>query len=131
MVKCATPHCRKRRGKKKKFCHACHLRLVRERNPMWAQWRRLKDSARRRRINFCLPLWYFEMFARQTEYLTRVGKTGGSLTVDRKNNLLGYVVGNIQPMTLAENSVKQAKWDQRRMEAGYAWSCTKSTVQSH
>ena len=121
-MKCSTPHCRKKAAPKKGGkCHCCYLRLARARNPVWAQWRRLKDKAARRRINFCLPLWYFEIFVSRSEYLTRVGNTAGNLTVDRKNNLLGYVIGNIQPMTRHENCVKQAKQDQRRMETGYAW----------
>ena len=119
--RCATPRCRGHAGPKKRFCNKCHNRIQRAKNPVWAQWRRLKDCARRRKINFCLPLWYFEVFARKTEYVTRTGVEAGSITVDRINNLLGYVIGNIQPLTKRENSIKRAKQDQRRMEIGYSW----------
>ena len=119
--KCSTPHCRRPRAAKKKFCHACHQRQWRAAHPIQAQYARLRAKARDRGINFCLPFWYFEIFALKSEYCACTGNLAGSLTVDRKNNLLGYIIGNIQPLTRAENGVKQAKQDQRRMEKGYAW----------
>ena len=120
-MKCATLHCRKRRAKGRKVCAACQMRRVRRRNPIKAQYWRLRDSARKRGINFCLPFWYFEIFALQCDFVTLTGNTAQSLTVDRKENLLGYVMGNIKPMTRSENCIKQAKFDQRRMEKGFAW----------
>jgi hypothetical protein len=119
--RCATPFCRRRRGKKKRFCHTCHARKVRAANPFRAQWRRLKDKARQRGINFCLPFWYFEIFARDCQYVTNTGNGRQCLTVDRKNNLLGYVIGNIQALTREANRRKQFERDFKRYECGYAW----------
>jgi hypothetical protein len=119
-LKCATPFCRRARGKKKQTCDRCHARECRARNPMWAQWRRLKDKAKARGINFCLPFAYFKIFAEKSEYLARVGNEKASLTVDRINNLLGYVVGNIQPLTREENRRKQWLADERRHQAGFS-----------
>jgi hypothetical protein len=119
--KCSTPYCRRPRAAKKKFCDCCHQRQWRAAHPIQAQYARLRAKARARGINFCLPFWYFEIFALRSGYITRTGNAAGSLTVDRKNNLLGYVIANIQPLTRHENGVKQAKQDQRRMEIGYAW----------
>lgn len=88
---------------------------------MRAAYSKLRESARKRRLNFCLPFWYFEAFALRCEYIEKGGNTAASVTVDRINNRIGYVLGNIQPMTRAENAIKQAKSDERRMKYGYSW----------
>jgi hypothetical protein len=120
-MKCATPGCRRRRGKKKRLCNTCHARRVRLAKPVWAQWRRLKDKARRRGINFCLPCWYFEIFALRNRYCDLTGNQVGCLTVDRVKNFLGYVIGNIRPLSREENRLKQWQQDYKRYEIGYSW----------
>lgn len=97
------------------------MRRQREARPVWHQWKRLKAKARQRGINFCLPYWYFELFALRCAYAEHTGNERQCVTVDRKNNLLGYVVGNIQPLTREQNRLKQWQRDYRRFEAGYAW----------
>lgn len=92
---------------------------------MRAAFHRLRYHAQQRGIEFSIPFAEFERFARETEYLTRRGNNGGSLTVDRKDNLKGYISGNIQAMTRSENSVKLAKQDAKRMECGFAWRTKK------
>lgn len=81
----------------------------------------LKDHARARGIVFALPFPLFRRFALVSEYLNRTGNGNHCLTVDRINNLRGYVPGNIQPLTREENRMKQAKVDAHRMSAGMAW----------
>jgi hypothetical protein len=88
---------------------------------MRAAFRALKDHAVARGIEFGLSFVTFRQFALQTDYLNRTGRNGHCLTVDRKDNLRGYVPGNIQPLTRAENTIKKAKRDAIRMEKGYAW----------
>lgn len=121
-MKCSTPHCRHRAGKKKGGkCYQCAKRAERQKHPLKAQWRRLKSKAKQRGIIFCLPFWYFEIFAMRCSYIAETGNGAGCITVDRVNNLLGYVVGNIQPLTREQNIEKQWQRDYRRFEAGYAW----------
>lgn len=95
---------------------------------MWAAWRALKDHAKGRKsekwpngIPFTITLGYFIRFAKQTDYLNRTGLNGHCLTVDRKNDDRGYVKGNLQPLTRAENAMKQARRDKIRHEKGFAW----------
>lgn len=88
---------------------------------MRAQWRRLKDKAKQRGINFCLPFWYFEIFALRCDYVAETGNGRNCVTVDRKNNFLGYVIGNIQPLTREANRLKQWQRDYKRFQIGYAW----------
>jgi hypothetical protein len=88
---------------------------------MQAAYAALRDHARARGIEFRLTLEQFERFARATAYLEQTGPFAACLTVDRVDNLRGYVADNIQPLTRSANSVKRCKQDERRMQAGYAW----------
>ncbi len=120
--RCKTRYCGNASAPKKGGkCHSCHSREQRAKNPIRAQWRRLKDKAKRRGINFCLPFWYFRIFAERCEYIDRTGNGAQSLTVDRINNLLGYVIGNIQPMTREQNVRKQIESDEKRYRIGFGW----------
>jgi hypothetical protein len=88
---------------------------------MRAAYATLRDHARERGIEFTIGFPEFEEFARQSDYLGQKGLGGDCLTVDRIDNLRGYVSGNIQPMTRSENSVKRCKFDAMRQSCGYVW----------
>lgn len=120
-----------RKGKSKgALCHRCRTAVWRKNNPMRAAYHRLKSHAADREILFTITFAEFECFAKRTEYLCKTGPFGHSLTVDRKNNLLGYTAQNIKAMTRAKNSEKLAKRDQIRMERGYGWQ-TKYASEAH
>lgn len=118
---CHEPRCKNRRRKDRRRCHKHDARRKRKANPMWSAWRALKDHAKARGIPFTLKLTTFIRFAKQSDYLNRTGNGARCLTVDRKNNLKGYTARNIQPLTRAENAMKQARQDKIRMEKGMAW----------
>jgi hypothetical protein len=118
---CCEPRCKNPRRKDRTRCHKCDARRKRAANPMWAAWRSLKDHAKARDIPFRLSLYTFRKFALKTDYLNRTGPNGRCLTVDRKDNLKGYTPRNIQPLTRAENTMKQARRDAIRMKSGFAW----------
>jgi hypothetical protein len=120
-VTCKNKGCRHRTQKKRRVCDRCRKRIERDKFPIKGQWCRLRDKAKQRNITFCLPYWYFEHFALQCDYANQTGNEKQSLTVDRKNNLLGYVVGNIQPLSREANIDKQYKSDMKRYEAGFKW----------
>lgn len=102
-------------------CATCKSRRYRKKNPIRYAYRALKDHAKARGIPFTITLEYFRKFALASDYLNQKGLAGHCLTVDRKNNLRGYVKGNIQPLTKSANCIKRAKHDEIRMGAGYAW----------
>lgn len=89
---------------------------------MRAAFAALRDHARGRGIEFTITFAEFEAFAVQSEYIEKKGNHREGLTVDRIDNLKGYVPGNIQPMTRARNSEKRAKFDAMRMRMGFAWA---------
>lgn len=132
LKKCGTKHCRNfapirqsgpRAGYSKGAkCHRCRTATWRKNNPMRDAYNRLKSHAKHRQIEFTITFKEFAKFAHKTKYLNEKGPYGYSLTVDRKNNLLGYIPKNIKAMSRAKNSEKRCKHDQIRMERGYAWS---------
>lgn len=113
--------CRKPAAKGRRMCSRCHMRQWRTTRPLQAAFATLRDHARARGIEFTITLPEFRKFVLQSGYLTRRGNAGACLTVDRVDNLRGYVPGNLQPLTRSENSVKRAKFDACRMRAGYSW----------
>lgn len=88
---------------------------------MMAAFHALKNRAKSRGIVFSLPFNAFRRFAVATDYLNRTGNGKHCLTVDRKNNLRGYVIGNIQALTREKNREKQARVDEIRTAAGNRW----------
>lgn len=98
------------------------MRRYRKNKPERAAYNALKDHARARGIEFTISFDYFMRYVVTKGYVDGKGNSRNGLTVDRKNNLLGYVVGNIQVMTRAKNAEKRMKYDQQRMSAGMSWA---------
>lgn len=121
------PRCRnysaKRRDGRSKGakCHACRIATWRKNSPMRAAYHTLKSHASARGIEFRITFEDFRSFALKSELIGNTGQTAESLTIDRRDNLKGYVLDNIQPMTRAENAAKLAKQDEIRSMKGYAW----------
>lgn len=119
--KCCVKGCRNFARHWRTKC-ARHLQAEwRAAHPVSAAFAALRDHARERGIPFTITRVQFECFAKLSGYVEKKGNGAHCLTVDRIDNLKGYVPGNIQPMTRSENSVKRAKQDAMRMRAGYAW----------
>lgn len=118
---CKHPRCRNSRRRDGRDCHRCAKRAWRERRPYQAAFATLRDHARAREIEFTLTFAYFYRFAKRSHYVERKGSTRDCLTVDRIKNHLGYIPGNIQPLTRSENSVKRCKQDHHRMRCGLSW----------
>jgi hypothetical protein len=121
LTRCCEPRCRNPRKSDRLRCSKCHQRRFRAQHREAAAFATLRDHARARGIAFTISFSTFRAFARRTEYLTRTGNTAGALTVDRIDNLSGYVPGNIRAISRAENSVKRCKQDASRFSAGCAW----------
>lgn len=88
---------------------------------MWSAWRQLKDHAKARGISFRLTFRQWLPIARQSDYVNRTGSNGHCLTVDRIDNTKGYFLRNVQFLTRAENTMKQARRDAIRLQAGLKW----------
>jgi hypothetical protein len=130
-MKCLTRNCKNRaalrryRNRKIPFkggkCHKCHQRGWREKNKFKSAYATLRDHAKARGIPFAIPFWYFEHFAKMSNYIDEKGPFKHCLTIDRKDNLRGYVAGNIQALTRESNSRKRMRQDEIRTASGFSW----------
>jgi len=98
--------CNKRKAKDGKRCHTCSSRIKFTKNPILRIFHNLKSNAKRRGKEFTISYGYFKELIINTDYLNNRGQFRGSYSIDRVNNELGYVFGNIQVLTLADNSSK-------------------------
>lgn len=79
-----------------------------KRNPEREVYRHLKYSAKKRNIVFTITYEYLIAFLSGTDYIKKKGLKGNSLTIDRDNNTLGYVEGNL--VIRKRNSNSQKYW---------------------
>lgn len=92
-------------------CDTCKSRLYRANNPAKDAYRQIKDRAKRRNQIFDITFEDFLEVIRGTEYLTRRGTGIDELHLDRKEVGKGYVRGNLEVITAAENLRKQREVD--------------------
>lgn len=84
---------------------------------MYAYLTLRSNCIRRKGIGwFELTFEEFKQFAIETKYLSGKGKTKTSYTIDRKDNTMGYFIGNIRVVDNTINSRKRTKslhyeWD--------------------
>lgn len=76
---------------------------------MKASYQTLKYNATRRNKVFTITFEYFEKFCYETNYMAGKGRSKSSYSIDRIKNELGYIPGNIQKLTVPENSRKKNK----------------------
>lgn len=107
MNSCIEQYCRKSRAKGKRRCFSCCKKRYNDANPMRQSYHNLKGNAKRRGKHFDLTFEQFKEFAIKVNLLGKRGKTKDSYTVDRIRNNEGYVIGNLQRLSLSENSRKK------------------------
>jgi hypothetical protein len=104
-VKCATRFCRNKTYGRK-YCSTCRSKKSRTEHPELYCFVNLRNNAKRRGIEFKITFDQFKQFAYETKYLAGKGRQRDSLTIDRIDNSIGYVPGNLQAMTKSDNSRK-------------------------
>ena len=104
--KCITLYCKNKRSGAHRLCCKCKNKKQRARNPISATFQVLKDNAKRRKLEFNLSLEWFTSWVKANGYIENKGRLHDCLTIDRVNNLRGYVVGNLEVLTKSENCQK-------------------------
>lgn len=92
-------------------CHTCACRLFRANNPARDAYRIIRDRANRRGQVFNITFGQLCAIPRFDEYIAHRGRGIDELHLDRKKVELGYVPGNLQVLTTAENLRKQREVD--------------------
>lgn len=103
---CCAYRCANKRAEKDRFCPKHRKRYKKEHNPVSYYYDLLKCNAKRRGKKFTLTLPEFKYFCDQTDYLKLKGKKASSASIDRIDPARGYEAGNIQILSLAENTRK-------------------------
>lgn len=75
-----------------------------------------KHNAKKQNILFMLQFGFFLNFCRNTNYHALRGQGANDLTIDRKDNLQGYLPENIQTLSRLENIRKYNTIARRRAE---------------
>lgn len=125
--KCSTKYCRNERAVRPNGrpyggkCHKCRSRIWRQNNPLRAYFNTLKAHAASRDLEFHISFEYFRCFCRIYSLVESTGRDGDSLTIDRDNNLFGYIPGNLRVLTRSENTAKRNRCDEIRMRHGLSW----------
>lgn len=80
----------------------------RDKNPIRVIWHRLRSRSKERGHTCGISYEDFEAWCLETSYHLLRGKTAESASIDRINPAIGYEKGNLQILTLRDNSIKQA-----------------------
>lgn len=104
------------RVSQRSICDTCASRLFRANHPAHEAYRQIKDRALRRNQIFTITLEDLLRVPRIDEYLERRGRGIDDLHLDRIKVERGYVPGNLQVLTTAENLHKRWKEDYARVE---------------
>lgn len=104
---CQAHGCKNPPKQKDRLCarHA-HIRY-KNNNPVAYTYQMIKCNAKRRGHEFTITLEYFEQWAIDNEYMENKGRLATSMSIDRIDPSKGYVPGNLQPLSLSENTIKQ------------------------
>jgi hypothetical protein len=105
VTRCKTRYC-SNRSHGRQFCSTCRKRKSRESDPIRTAYVNKKSDAKRRGIEFTITLEYFRKFCYKYKFIKNMGRTAHSYSVDRINNKLGYIPGNLQVLTVAQNASK-------------------------
>lgn len=112
---CFVKGCRHPRDGENRSCARCRKTRYRINNPLKYQFNNLRDSARKKKIQFSLTFEEFAAFAVESGYHENCGRFLGSLHVDRIDPLDGYRISNIRALESGENSRKGAGDDKREI----------------
>lgn len=84
-------------------CDTCKSRKRRAKDPQRYAYEAVRESARKRGIDFSLTFAQFKEFDRQTGYVESKGQSAECLSIDRIKSDKGYEVGNIRAIPWIEN----------------------------
>lgn len=116
MKRCKT--CKRRpRVKHRTLCNHCRNKKYRQADLVRTAYECIKARAKRKGKEFTITLAYFRKFCYKVDYRAGLGRSAESYTVDRIKEEKGYVPGNLQKLTNAENVRKYLSYDWRTKTA--------------
>lgn len=107
MKVCKTTGCVRACAKNRALCYPCKLKREKEIDLVRWAYSKWKSNAKQRNIPFAISLEYFRQFCIETQIMNGRGIYGHSLHIDKIDDALGYIPGNIRPITNSENAKKE------------------------
>jgi hypothetical protein len=105
---CCSKYCR-RKAKRGRFCYRCEHENRKRNNP-YKYWLGVnRRNAKRRRKKWNISLEYWVKWCDATGYLALKGRFKYQMSIDRIDPTLGYVDGNLAPLTVGDNASKGQK----------------------
>jgi len=93
------------------LCHKHYWRKRKEIDPIYCRYNQFKGNAKQRGKIFLITLKQFREFCKNTGYIINKGKRGMNATIDRIDNSKGYIISNIQLLSLRQNASKGSSQD--------------------
>ena len=109
-MNCTKKYCTRKGGRRSGLCPRHRVEKWRKDNPVRYAFITLADNAKRRGKPFEISFEYFTEFCTKTKYIQGKGKTKESFTIDRKDETIGYVEGNLQLLSNSDNVKKMLKY---------------------
>lgn len=111
--KCPVKFCRNlvRESNHSDVCAKHASQRFKENHPLRYSYNKLKQRAKERGKVFTLTDEYYEALAVLSGYADQRGKSADSLSLDRIDNRLGYIEGNVRVITLSENARKWTRME--------------------
>lgn len=91
------------------LCDKHYARRRRELNPVGVRYSQAKQKAKARGIGWYITIDEFKAFCERTGYLLKKGYRGQNATLDRRCNVHGYHIWNLQILSNRANASKGAK----------------------
>lgn len=91
-----------------RFCRRHRFYRDRESNPVYYVYQNLRSSAKRRGKIFTISFEYFKNWCEEVGFMNhKRGLFKNRSSVDRIDNNLGYIEGNLKMLSVSQNSRKQ------------------------
>lgn len=113
--KCATKYCRKQAGNGR-YCYHHERENRKQKNPYRYWFGVYRRNANRRALAagngkfWCVTYDYWVQYCDETGFLAIKGRHRGEASLDCIINELGYIDGNIRPLTVEDNAAKGVKY---------------------
>lgn len=104
--KCKHAYCRNKPAPNRKECYRCRSYNYRQKFELDFIYYWLKQSAKKRNLEFDLIKEDFKKFVIETGYVKTRGRFSEQTNIDRIDNLKGYITGNIQVLNKIKNIEK-------------------------
>ena len=95
--------------KSRRFCNTCRVRKLKTNNPIAFEFNRIKQRARQRGKPFVIMFEDFKQWVMDTDYLNLKGRGKDDGSIDCIVDELGYAKGNLQLLTVSQNTIKYQK----------------------